>query len=89
MPTTAPGVMQLDILLMFSRKAKLPLDISLRISVENSKVPHSLYVSRLKEDLERAFKLASKAANIVHQRKKKNTITNWFLYKDWKFETWD
>lgn len=59
-------------LLMFGREARLPVDLCFGTSsagVNDKK--HSRYVEKLKEDLQRAFQLANRAADKLHLRNKK------------------
>lgn len=59
--------------LMFGREARLPVDVCFGTSPDgNEGGHHSRYVSKLKEDLQRAFKLASAAADKTRQRNKKS-----------------
>ena len=58
---------------MFGREARLPVDLCFGTSPDgNHEGHHSKYVSKLKEDLQRAFKLASATADQTHQRNKKS-----------------
>lgn len=59
--------------LMLGREARLPADLCFGTSpgdIEN--VCHTRYVSKLKEDLKQAYKLASEAADRRHKRNKKS-----------------
>lgn len=56
--------------LMFGREARLPVDICFGVLSEDE-VPHSQYVARLQENLKRAYRLATEAANKIHGRNKR------------------
>lgn len=57
--------------LMFGREARLPKDLCFGISTDDqADCGHSHYVAKLKEDLQRAYKLASETAYKTHQRNK-------------------
>lgn len=58
--------------LMFGREARLPVDLCFGTSPDGIEdACHTRYVSKLKEDLKQAYKLASAAADKRHQRNKK------------------
>uniref|UniRef100_A0AAY4AM26 Gypsy retrotransposon integrase-like protein 1 n=1 Tax=Denticeps clupeoides TaxID=299321 RepID=A0AAY4AM26_9TELE len=58
--------------LMFGREARLPVDLCFGTSPDGVRdACHLQYVSKLKEDLKQAYKLASDAANKRHQRNKR------------------
>ncbi|KAK7889282.1 hypothetical protein WMY93_024842 [Mugilogobius chulae] len=56
--------------LMFGREARLPVDLCFGTSPDKAAESHSRYVSKLKEDLYQAYKLASETADKVHQKNK-------------------
>lgn len=56
--------------LMFGREARLPVDLCFGTSLDKAVESHSRYVSKLKEDLHQAYKLASETADKVHQKNK-------------------
>ena len=59
--------------LMFGREARLPIDLCFGTSPDGKdEACHSRYVAKLKEDLQRAYKLASEAADKTHQRNKRS-----------------
>ncbi|KAI5616885.1 hypothetical protein C0J50_23556 [Silurus asotus] len=59
--------------LMIGREARLPIDLCFGISTDGkADGGHSRYVAKLKEDLQRAYKLASEAAYKTHQRNKRS-----------------
>lgn len=59
-------------LLMFGREARLPVDLCFGTSVDGAgDRHHSRYVEKLKEDLQKAYELASKSADKTHQRNKR------------------
>ncbi|KAG1940743.1 interleukin-1 receptor accessory protein-like 1-A [Pimephales promelas] len=59
-------------LLMFGREARLPVDICFGVTEDNQKTKsYHQYVSKLKKDLQRAYSLATEAADKNHQRNKK------------------
>ncbi len=58
--------------LMFGREARLPVDLCFGTSPDGiEEASHTRYVTKLKEDLKQAYKLASDAANQRHQRNKR------------------
>uniref|UniRef100_A0A1A7ZLV7 Gypsy retrotransposon integrase-like protein 1 n=1 Tax=Nothobranchius furzeri TaxID=105023 RepID=A0A1A7ZLV7_NOTFU len=57
--------------LMFGREARLPVDLCFGTTIDKAEESHSRYVSKLKEDLRQAYKLASETADKVHQKNKK------------------
>lgn len=58
--------------LMFGREAKLPVDQCFEAHLdEDGDQQHSSYVAKLKDDLQKAYKMAQEAANKVHLRNKK------------------
>ncbi len=58
--------------LMFGREARLPVDLCFGTSPDGiEEVSHTRYVTKLKEDLKQAYKLASDAADKRHQRNKR------------------
>lgn len=58
--------------LMFGREAKLPLDICFETCPNGkSDQSHSSYVAKLKENLQKAYKLATEASNKRHQQNKR------------------
>lgn len=59
--------------LMFGREAMLPIDLCFGTSTDGkADGGHSHYVAKLKEDLQRAYKLASEVAYKTHQRNKRS-----------------
>ncbi|XP_035809415.2 uncharacterized protein LOC118471094 [Amphiprion ocellaris] len=59
--------------LMFGREARLPVDLCFGTSPDGSNVGHHLrYVAKLREDLKKAFQLASAAADKTHLRNKRS-----------------
>lgn len=56
--------------LMFGREARLPIDLCFETTTDKADDSHSHYVSKLKEDLHQAYKLASETADKVHQKNK-------------------
>lgn len=56
--------------LMFGREARLPVDLCFGTSQDKSVESHSRYISKLKEDLLQAYKLASETADKVHEKNK-------------------
>uniref|UniRef100_A0A8C2CR87 Gypsy retrotransposon integrase-like protein 1 n=1 Tax=Cyprinus carpio TaxID=7962 RepID=A0A8C2CR87_CYPCA len=59
--------------LMFGREARLPIDLCFGTSPDGkAEGGHSRYVTKLKEDLQRAYKLASEVAYKTHQRNKRS-----------------
>nr|XP_057906640.1 uncharacterized protein LOC131104002 [Doryrhamphus excisus]XP_057906648.1 uncharacterized protein LOC131104002 [Doryrhamphus excisus] len=59
--------------LMFGREARLPMDVCFGTSPDGKdEACHSRYVAKLKEDLQRAYQLASEAADKAHQRNKRS-----------------
>lgn len=57
--------------LMFGREARLPVDVCFGTSPDGgSEVTYTHYVNRLKQDLHKAYKLASQAADQRHHRNK-------------------
>ena len=59
--------------LMFGREARLPVDLCFGTSPDGKDEGcHSRYVAKLKEDLQRAYKLASEAADKTDQRNKRS-----------------
>ncbi|KAI3370606.1 hypothetical protein L3Q82_007175 [Scortum barcoo] len=57
--------------LMFGREARLPIDLCFGTSPDGKADGcHSRYVAKLKDDLQRAYKLASETAYKTHQRNK-------------------
>lgn len=59
-------------LLMFGREARLPVDLCFGTSPDGSgEKHHSRYVENLRGDLQKAYELASKSADKIHQRNKK------------------
>ncbi|KAJ8348558.1 hypothetical protein SKAU_G00271470 [Synaphobranchus kaupii] len=59
--------------LMFGREARLPIDLCFGTSPDGrDEGCHSRYVAKLKEDLQRAYKLASGVADKTHQRNKRS-----------------
>lgn len=58
--------------LMFGREARLPVDLCFPCSSDGKGVKeHCKYVAKLKHDLQEAYRLASNAADKVHQRNKR------------------
>lgn len=58
--------------LMFGREARLPIDLCFQTSKDgNAEKSHSQYVENLRRDLQRAYELASQAADKTHQRNKR------------------
>lgn len=58
---------------MFGREARLPVDLCFGTSPDGeSEGGHSRYVAKLKDDLKRAYKLASDVAGKTHQRNKRS-----------------
>uniref|UniRef100_A0A3B3WSH8 Gypsy retrotransposon integrase-like protein 1 n=1 Tax=Poecilia mexicana TaxID=48701 RepID=A0A3B3WSH8_9TELE len=58
--------------LMFGREAKLPVDMCFGMSFgEDGEHQHSAYVAKLKDNLQRAYDMATEAANKLHLRNKK------------------
>lgn len=57
---------------MFGREARLPVDLCFGTGVDGTVDSHSRYVAKLKEDLQKAYQLASEMANRSHQRNKKS-----------------
>lgn len=57
--------------LMFGREARLPVDVCFGTSPDGQGDGHSRYVEKLKEDLQRAYKLASDNSDKTHQKNKK------------------
>ncbi|XP_070401169.1 uncharacterized protein [Nothobranchius furzeri] len=57
---------------MFGREARLPVDLCFGTTIDKAEESHSRYVSKLKEDLRQAYKLASETADKVHQKNKKD-----------------
>ncbi|KAI3375870.1 hypothetical protein L3Q82_003755 [Scortum barcoo] len=59
--------------LMFGREARLPIDLCFGTSPDGKADGcHSRYVAKLKDDLQRAYKLASETAYKTHQRNKRS-----------------
>ena len=59
--------------LMFGREAKLPIDLCFGTSPEDiGEAQYSAYVSKLKDDLQSAYKLAAEASTKTHLKNKKN-----------------
>ncbi len=59
-------------LLMFGREARLPVDICFGVTEDNQKTKSYLqYVAKLKQDLQRAYSLATESSDKNHQRNKK------------------
>ncbi|XP_053274167.1 uncharacterized protein LOC128436464 [Pleuronectes platessa] len=59
--------------LMFGREARLPIDLCFGTSPDGEADGcHSRYVAKLKDDLHRAYKLASDTAYKTHQRNKRS-----------------
>lgn len=56
---------------MFGREARLPVDLCFGSTIDKAEKSHSRYVSKLKEDLRQAYKLASETEDKVHQKNKK------------------
>lgn len=61
--------------LMFGREARLPVGLCFGTEPDKAVESHSRYVSKLKEDLHHAYKLASEAADKVHQKTEKLLTT--------------
>ena len=57
--------------LMYGREPRLPIDIAFGIERNSDNQTHTAYVRDLKERLQEAFQLASKAATEARQRQKK------------------
>lgn len=58
--------------LLFGREARLPVDLCFGTSPDGQNdVCHARYVAKLKEDLQRAYKLASEVSDKTHLRNKK------------------
>ncbi|XP_043993942.1 uncharacterized protein LOC122843338 [Gambusia affinis] len=58
--------------LMFGREAKLPVDVCFGTPLdEEGDRRHSSYVAKLKDNLQRAYEMATEAANKLHLRNKK------------------
>uniref|UniRef100_A0A672IIR2 Integrase catalytic domain-containing protein n=1 Tax=Salarias fasciatus TaxID=181472 RepID=A0A672IIR2_SALFA len=58
--------------LMFGREAKLPVDLCFGTSTDRKVDSHSRYVVKLKEDLQKAYQLASETADKSHLKNKKS-----------------
>lgn len=59
-------------LLMFGREARLPVDICFGVTKDDQKTNSYLqYVAKLKQDLQRAYSLATASSDKNHQRNKK------------------
>lgn len=58
-------------LLMFGRKAHLPVDICFGMEGSERTVTYHQYVTKLKADLHRAYQLAAEAADKNHNRNKR------------------
>ncbi|XP_073711543.1 uncharacterized protein [Misgurnus anguillicaudatus] len=58
-------------LLMFGREARLPVDIRFGVTEDNQKTKsYPQYVAKLKQDLQRAYSLATESSDKNHQRNK-------------------
>ncbi|KAL7886895.1 hypothetical protein AOLI_G00046160 [Acnodon oligacanthus] len=58
--------------LMFGREAQLPVDLCFgTMHYDGGDMTHSQYISKLKEDLKRAYRLASEAADKNNERNKR------------------
>lgn len=59
--------------LMFGREARLPVDVCFGTNPdEKGEHQHSSYVAKLKEDLQRAYRMTTEASNKTHLWKKKS-----------------
>lgn len=57
--------------LMFGREARLPADLCFSRPADQDGIPHSQYMAKLTEEVKSAYRLATEAANKVHQRNKR------------------
>lgn len=69
--TTNDGTGYSPYFLMFGREARLPVDICFGISPDGeNEIQYQKYISEMKSDLKKAYKLASDVANKTHLKNK-------------------